>query len=279
MRGCGSERWAKTNISVKEALPCPPCPTWMTNLLHRHSYLHSNFNLKFGHEKEVLGNSQNPMSLKSMNFHGCACKFPGEEDRFRLAPWAFRPVKHSWKYFFTLTSFPDEIRDFTNLKGTWHQMLLCPHQLQGILGFLKPLFHVQILDWSWSVDKNDDVFHWLAWGLQPRSTKLEWRCRLCGVSCKSENLYVLWNCGQSENKNSRDILLVTQWVPCTSIVLQISSGWQWAQSEFLFSHHLPKFYSFNITTLNLCYTEMFNFTWNVFLSMGNSISQCRECLP
>ena len=31
-------------------------------------------------------------------------------------------------------------------------------QLQGIFGFLKRLFHVQILDWNWSVDKNDGVY-------------------------------------------------------------------------------------------------------------------------
>ena len=30
-------------------------------------------------------------------------------------------------------------------------------QLQGIFGFLKPLIHVWILVWSWSVDKNDGV--------------------------------------------------------------------------------------------------------------------------
>ena len=30
-------------------------------------------------------------------------------------------------------------------------------QLQGIFGFLKPLIHVWILVWSWSVDKNDPV--------------------------------------------------------------------------------------------------------------------------
>ena len=31
-------------------------------------------------------------------------------------------------------------------------------QLQGIFGFLKPLIHVWILVWSWSVDKNDPVY-------------------------------------------------------------------------------------------------------------------------
>ena len=36
-------------------------------------------------------------------------------------------------------------------------MLVRSRQLQGIFGFLKPHFHVQILDWSWSVDKNDGV--------------------------------------------------------------------------------------------------------------------------
>ena len=37
-------------------------------------------------------------------------------------------------------------------------MLSCPCQLQGIFGFLKPLFHVHILDWSWSIDKNNGVW-------------------------------------------------------------------------------------------------------------------------
>ena len=36
-------------------------------------------------------------------------------------------------------------------------MLVRSRQLQGIFGFLKPHFHVQILYWSWSVDKNDGV--------------------------------------------------------------------------------------------------------------------------
>ena len=30
-------------------------------------------------------------------------------------------------------------------------------QLQGIFGFLRPLIHVRILVWSWSVDKNNGV--------------------------------------------------------------------------------------------------------------------------
>ena len=30
---------------------------------------------------------------------------------------AFRPAKHGWKSFLTLTSFPAQIRDFKNLKG------------------------------------------------------------------------------------------------------------------------------------------------------------------
>ena len=49
-------------------------------------------------------------------------------------------------FFLTLTSFPAQIRDFKNLKGIWHQMLARSSQLQVIFGFLKPLFHVQILD-------------------------------------------------------------------------------------------------------------------------------------
>ena len=75
--------------------------------------------------------------------------FQGEENRFRLAPWAFRPAKHGWKSFLTLNSFPAQIRDFKNLKGSWHQMLARSRQLQSIFGLLKPLLHVQI--WCQSV--------------------------------------------------------------------------------------------------------------------------------
>ena len=71
--------------------------------------------------------------------------FQGEEDRFWLPPWAFCPAKHGWKSFFTLNGFPPPMRDFKNLKGTWHQMHARSGQLQGIFGFLKPLIHVWIL--------------------------------------------------------------------------------------------------------------------------------------
>ena len=59
--------------------------------------------------------------------------------------WAFCSANHGWKSFLTLTSFPAQIRDFKNLKGTWHQMLARSRQLQGIFGLLKPFLHVQIL--------------------------------------------------------------------------------------------------------------------------------------
>ena len=62
-------------------------------------------------------------SLISSNFHGWASKFPQDEDRFWVPPWAFCSVKHGWKSFLTLNSFPAHIRDFKNLKVTWHQML------------------------------------------------------------------------------------------------------------------------------------------------------------
>ena len=68
-----------------------------------------------------------------------------EADRFRLPPWAFRSAKHGLKSFLTLNSFPANIRDFKNVKGTWHQMLACSRQLQGIFGLIKPLLHGQIL--------------------------------------------------------------------------------------------------------------------------------------
>ena len=48
--------------------------------------------------------------LKSNNFHGWASKFPREADQFWLPAWAFCPVKHSWKSFFTLISFTGTIR-------------------------------------------------------------------------------------------------------------------------------------------------------------------------
>ena len=84
-----------------------------------------------------------------MNFHGWAYKFPREEDRFRVPPWAFCSAKHGWKSFLTLNSFPAHIRDFKNLKGTWHQMLARSRQLQSIFGLLKPFLHGQI--WCQSV--------------------------------------------------------------------------------------------------------------------------------
>ena len=65
-----------------------------------------------------------------------------------------RPAKHGWKSFLTLTSIPTHIRDFKNLKGTWHHMLACSRQLQGVFGLLKPLLHVQI--WAWNVAVNSE---------------------------------------------------------------------------------------------------------------------------
>ena len=76
-------------------------------------------------------------------------RFQGEEDRFQLAPWAFRSAKHGWNSFLTLTSFPAPMRHFKNLKGTWHQMLARSRQLQSIFGLLKPFLHGQI--WCQSV--------------------------------------------------------------------------------------------------------------------------------
>ena len=90
-------------------------------------------------------------------------RFQGRRIDSGYPRWAFCPAKHGWKYFLTLTSFPAQIRDFKNLKGIWHQMLARSCQLQVIFGFLKPLFHVQILDWSWSVDKNDGVVRLHTW--------------------------------------------------------------------------------------------------------------------
>ena len=84
-------------------------------------------------------------------------RFQGRRIDSTCLRWAFCPAKHGWKYFLTLNSFPAQIRKFKNLKGTWHQMHARSGQLQGIFGFLKPLIHVWILVWSWSVDKNDPV--------------------------------------------------------------------------------------------------------------------------
>ena len=85
-------------------------------------------------------------------------RFQGRRIDSTCLRWAFCPAKHGWKYFLTLNSFPAQIRKFKNLKGTWHQMHARSGQLQGIFGFLKPLIHVWILVWSWSVDKNDPVW-------------------------------------------------------------------------------------------------------------------------
>ena len=86
---------------------------------------------------------------RSSNFHGVVGEILGEEDRSGSLQWDFRPAKHGWKSFLTLTSFPAQIRDFKNLKGTWHQMLARSRQLQSIFGLLKPLLHDQI--WCQSV--------------------------------------------------------------------------------------------------------------------------------
>ena len=86
-------------------------------------------------------------------------RFQGRRIDSTCLRWAFCPAKHGWKYFLTLNSFPAQIRKFKNLKGTWHQMHARSGQLQGIFGFLRPLIHVRILVWSWSVDKNDGVVY------------------------------------------------------------------------------------------------------------------------
>ena len=72
-------------------------------------------------------------------------RFQGRRIDSTCLRWAFCSAKHGWKYFLTLNSFPAPIRDFKNLKGTWHQMLARSRQLQGIFGLLKPFLHVQIL--------------------------------------------------------------------------------------------------------------------------------------
>ena len=72
-------------------------------------------------------------------------RFQGRRIDSTCLRWAFCSAKHGWKSVLTLNSFPAPIRDFKNLKGTWHQMLARSRQLQGIFGLLKPFLHVQIL--------------------------------------------------------------------------------------------------------------------------------------
>ena len=72
-------------------------------------------------------------------------KILGEEDRFRLPPMGFSLSETRLEFFFDFELFPAHIRDFKNLKSTWHQMLARSHQLQGIFGLLKPFIHVHIL--------------------------------------------------------------------------------------------------------------------------------------
>ena len=76
---------------------------------------------------------------------GARGRFQGRRIDSTCLQWAFCSAKHGWKSFLTLNSFPAHIRDFKNLKSTWHQMLARSHQLQGIFGLLKPFIHVQIL--------------------------------------------------------------------------------------------------------------------------------------
>ena len=56
----------------------------------------------------------------------------------------FSPSETRLEIFFTLTSFPAQIRDFKNLKGTWHKKELSWHYQKGIFGLPIPLLHVQI---------------------------------------------------------------------------------------------------------------------------------------
>ena len=72
-------------------------------------------------------------------------RFQGRRIDSTCLRWAFCSAKHGWKSFLNLNSFPAHIRDFKNLKSTWHQMLARSHQLQGIFGLLKPFIHVHIL--------------------------------------------------------------------------------------------------------------------------------------
>ena len=85
-------------------------------------------------------------------------RFQGRRIDSTCLRWAFCSAKHGWKYFLTLNSFPAPIRDFKNLKGTWHQMLARSRQLQGIFGLLKPFLHVQILICFVDVYQNHGVF-------------------------------------------------------------------------------------------------------------------------
>ena len=85
-------------------------------------------------------------------------RFQGRRIDSTCLRWAFCSAKHGWKYFLTLNSFPAPIRNFKNLKGTWHQMLACSRQLLGIFGFIKPLLHGQILVYFVDVSQNDGVF-------------------------------------------------------------------------------------------------------------------------
>ena len=76
-------------------------------------------------------------------------RFQGRRIDSTCLRWAFCPAKHGWKSFLTLTSYPAQMRDFKNLKGTWHQMLARSRQLQSIFGLLEPFLHGQI--WCQSV--------------------------------------------------------------------------------------------------------------------------------
>ena len=63
----------------------------------------------------------------------------------------------------TLNSFPAQIRDFQNLKGTWHQMLARSRKLQSIFGLLTHLLLVQIGSKSVVVFQNHCVqISWVA---------------------------------------------------------------------------------------------------------------------
>ena len=97
--------------------------------LHRHSSLHTHFRVKFGHEKEVLGTQKSLLA--------------GRNGLTFDAKYLLDPRSRNF-HGLTLTSFLAQISDFKNLKGAWHQMLACSRLPQGIFGFLKPLFHVQI---------------------------------------------------------------------------------------------------------------------------------------
>ena len=80
----------------------------------------------------------------------------GEAVWFRVPPWALWSGKHSWKFFFTLNSFPTPIRGKKSLQATY-KTLQCSHQVQSNFWSLKPLLHVQILMSNWSVDQKDSV--------------------------------------------------------------------------------------------------------------------------